>query len=107
MAFNNFPYADFQDLNLDWIIRKIHELEEKIKSIVVQASGVESVNGKTGVVVLTYSDVGAMSASTPIPTVPSNVSAFTNDANYQNATQVQNAINDALAQLPFAEGEGF
>lgn len=43
---------------------------------------VDSVNGKTGVVVLTASDVGALPDSTVIPVVPTNVSAFTNDAGY-------------------------
>lgn len=43
---------------------------------------VTSVNGEIGDVVLTASDVGALPDSTVIPTVPSNVSAFTNDAGY-------------------------
>ena len=34
-----------------------------------------------------------------IPTVPTNVSAFENDANYQNSTQVTNAINAAIEAL--------
>lgn len=74
------------------------------------SGAVESVNGKVGAVVLTASDVGAISAETDptvpawakapskptytasevgalpnttvIPTVPTNVSAFTNDAGY-------------------------
>lgn len=59
-------------------------------------SSVFSVNGKTGDVVLNYEDVGALSEDTEvfsgdyndltnkptIPTVPTNVSAFTNDAGY-------------------------
>lgn len=32
MAFNNFPYGDFQDLNLDWILRKIGELSKKVNA---------------------------------------------------------------------------
>ena len=43
---------------------------------------VASVNGKTGVVVLDASDVGALPDDTVIPTVPTNVSAFRNDAGY-------------------------
>ena len=31
-----------------------------------------------------------------IPVVPTNISSFTNDSNYQNATQVQTAINNAI-----------
>lgn len=59
-------------------------------------SSVFSVNGKIGDVVLNYEDVGALSEDTElfsgdyndltnkptIPTVPTNVSAFTNDAGY-------------------------
>lgn len=43
---------------------------------------VTSVNSKTGAVVLSASDVHALPDSTVIPTVPTNVSAFTNDAGY-------------------------
>lgn len=43
---------------------------------------VESVNGKTGVISLSASEVGALPADTVIPTVPTNVSAFTNDVGY-------------------------
>ena len=34
-----------------------------------------------------------------IPTVPTNVSSFTNDAGYQNASQVTTAINAAIAGI--------
>lgn len=43
---------------------------------------VKSVNGKTGDVVLKAEDVGALPATTKIPTVPKNVSEFNNDAGY-------------------------
>ena len=43
---------------------------------------VTSVNGKTGTVVLDAASVGALPSDTEIPTVPVNVSAFTNDAGY-------------------------
>jgi hypothetical protein len=39
----------------------------------------------------------AKAVEAKIPTVPTNVSAFTNDAEYQNATQVGTAISTALA----------
>lgn len=52
----------------------------------VQGGGaVDSVNGQIGTVVLTASDVGALPDSTVIPTVPTNVSAFQNDAGYLTA----------------------
>jgi hypothetical protein len=45
-------------------------------------SFVSSVNGKSGAVSLNATDVGALPKDTPIPTVPTNVSAFQNDAGY-------------------------
>lgn len=48
----------------------------------IPAVPVQSVNGKTGAVALDAADVGALPSSTVIPTVPTNVSAFTNDAGY-------------------------
>lgn len=47
------------------------------------------INGKTlnADVTLSYTDVGALSAETVIPTVPTNVSAFTNDAGYLTVHQ--------------------
>ena len=43
---------------------------------------VTKVNNKTGAVTLGASDVGALPDTTPIPTVPTNISAFNNDAGY-------------------------
>ena len=83
---------------------------------------VTSVNGKTGAVTLdavavgarpsswmpSASDVGALPSSTVIPTVPTKVSAFTNDAGYLtehqdisgklDADKLSEAIDEALAQ---------
>ena len=68
----------------------------------VQGGGaVDSVNGQIGTVVLTASDVGALPDSTVIPTVPTNVSAFQNDAGYLTAVPSQyvtdTELNTALA----------
>lgn len=41
-----------------------------------------SVNGKTGEVILSAADVGALPKDTPIPIIPLNVSAFVNDVGY-------------------------
>ena len=49
MSFENFPYTNFHDLNLDWIIQKVKEAyspDNPPESIVL------SVNGETGDVVL-------------------------------------------------------
>ena len=48
----------------------------------IPAVPVKSVNGKTGAVSLSASDVGALPSSTVIPTVPTKVSAFENDKGY-------------------------
>lgn len=46
-------------------------------------------------VVATSGNYEDLSNLPTIPTVPTNVSDFTNDANYQNATQVASAVNEA------------
>lgn len=45
--------------------------------------------------VATTGDYDDLTNKPTIPTVPTNVSDFTNDANYQNATQVASAVNEA------------
>lgn len=65
---SRYPYTDFNKVNLDWIMRKLKE----------QVSGlVASVNGKTGDVVLTASDVGALPTSytPPVTSVNGNTGA--------------------------------
>lgn len=58
---------------------------------------VQSVNGKTGAVSLTAEDVGALPEDTEIPTVPTNVSAFTNDAGYAKTSEIP--TDDHINQL--------
>lgn len=31
--FDNFPYTNLQELNLDWILRKIKELEDRVEAL--------------------------------------------------------------------------
>ena len=31
--FNGFPFSNFQQLNLDWIIKKLKELEERLEAL--------------------------------------------------------------------------
>lgn len=52
---------------------------------------VTSVNGKTGEVTLGAEEVGALPADTPIPTVPTDVSSFNNDAGY-----ITKSVNDLV-----------
>lgn len=86
---------------------KLGNYQEKLTSYV------SSVNGKSGTVSLTCTDVGAMPADTPIPTVPTKLSAFTNDvgyltqhqslANYATVATV-NALSTRIAALEAALG---
>ena len=55
------------------------------------ASGVSSVNGKTGDVTLNYADVGALSATTKIPT---NTSDLNNDSNYVSDSNYNHTDNN-------------
>lgn len=80
---------------------------------------VTSVNGKTGDVTLdatavgarpstwtpTASDVGALPEDTVIPTVPTNISAFTNDAGYltEHQSLADYAKTDDLGNLAFKD----
>lgn len=56
--FENFPYTDLEQLNLDWIVRQLKKMED---------STVISVNGQTGEVILYEAD------SMQLPAVDSNV----------------------------------
>lgn len=42
-----------------------------------------------------------------ISDIPTAVSELTNDSGYQTASQVQTAIDNSLAQIPYAESEVF
>lgn len=41
MAFENFPYADLHNLNLDWLLAKVKELEEKVKELEDRVTALE------------------------------------------------------------------
>lgn len=30
MAYERFPYTDFHDLNLDWVVAKVREMSDKL-----------------------------------------------------------------------------
>ena len=34
MAFNMFPYSNFHELNLDWILKEIQKSREEVKNII-------------------------------------------------------------------------
>ena len=54
---------------------------------------------------ITADDLRGYALKTDIPTVPTKVSAFTNDAGYLTETQVQQMIEDAIANIPGGENE--
>lgn len=115
-AFPKLPYSTMQQLNLDWILDRIRRFlpDNGTKGQVLTrtkdgaawvdpeaASGaVSSVNGKTGAVVLTASDVGALPSSYQAPVtsvngktgavqlaIPDSTSDLTNDSGFITAAQ--------------------
>ena len=77
--FENFPYTNFHDLNQDWIIQKI--LDAYSPDNPPPVGMVASVNGKTGIVVLTGDDI-KITAGDPdsIKTILDNLAAGKQDA---------------------------
>lgn len=105
--FNLFPYTDFNKLNLDWIsdclkslaggttgkiLKKKSDEDFDFEWAAESGSGgggsVDSVNGKTGVVVLDASDVGAYAM--PSGGIPST----------DMTSAVQTALAKAAAAIP-------
>lgn len=107
-----FPYSSMQEINLDWILTKIKNIlrfvpdDGAVGQILRRTAhgaewsdeqgggggAVSSVNGQTGAVVLTASDVGALSDTTPIPDSTSdliNDSGFVDAAGAAAAAPVQ------------------
>lgn len=60
---------------------------------------VSTVNSKSGAVVLTYADVGALPSDTVIPTIPKNVSAFENDKSYVTSTELTTKLSGKQDKL--------
>ena len=92
-------------------VRTYNALESRIEKLEngETTSGVNTVNGKAGNVVLTAADVGALPDTTVIPVVPTKVSAFTNDAGYlkqaslaayYTKTEADSAIDAAIDAIP-------
>ena len=40
MAFEQFPYTNLHDLNLDWMLKKLEELEKRIKELEAMNNGI-------------------------------------------------------------------
>lgn len=72
---------------------------------------VTSVNGKTGDVNLTATDVGALPNTTVIPAVPTDVSAFNNDAGYLTEQSIDGYatelyVDNKIAEIPTPDVSG-
>ena len=72
--FENFPYTNLHELNLDWIINELNRIKE---------SAVLSVNGQTGDVIL-YEN-----ATVQFPNVPEDVDWWGIDRDYDFPITVQ------------------
>ena len=68
------------------------------------SGSVESVNGKTGIVELTADDIGALPNTTVIPTVPENISEFSNDAGYITSEALENKQDKLTFDVEPSEG---
>ena len=77
--FENFPYTNFHDLNLDWIVEKVQEAYSPDNPPPVGM--VASVNGKTGIVILTGEDIKAAAGDPDsIKTILDNLASGKQDA---------------------------
>lgn len=114
----HFPYSSMQEINLDWILTKVKNIlrfvpdDGAVGQILRRTAhgaewsdeqgggggAVSSVNGQTGAVVLTASDVGALpdtyvapvdsvngQTGTVVLSIPSDTSDLTNTAGFVNA----------------------
>ena len=78
---------------------KLGNYQEKLTSYV------SSVNGKSGTVSLTCTDIGAMPANTFIPTVPTVISAFTNDVGYAKTSDLPTKVSQLANDQKFMTKE--
>lgn len=63
------------------------------------ASAVQASLGKADSALQNHQDLSAYAKKTEIPTVPTKVSAFTNDSEYQTAAQVNTLIDNKLGNI--------
>lgn len=103
MAFNNWPYTDFHDLNLSWLLEIVRVLDTRVQVIerIINNGGgggsaVTSVNGMTGAVVLDASDVGALPDTALVGYATQN---WVRNQGYQTANDVNSAISSATNNL--------
>ena len=106
-AFPKLPYSTMQQLNLDWILDRIRRFLPDTgtkgqvltrtkdgaawQDVSAVAGSVNSVNGKTGDVVLTASDVGALPSSYQAPVT--SVNGMTGDVVIQAGGGAVDSVN--------------
>lgn len=102
-SLENYPTKS--EVEADFIVAKAEFVEALGKKQDALEKYVESVNGYSGKVSLSASDVKALPDSTVIPTVPTNVSAFTNDADYTTRSYVSEILGGKCAAYTFGTTE--
>lgn len=100
-AFENDVGYLTEHQSLDNYPTKVEVTEELNKKQDALDKYVESVNGYSGEVTLDASDVNALPDTTVIPTVPTVVSAFTNDADYATKTYVSEVASGKCQAYTF------
>ena len=45
MAWNNYKYTDFHELNLDWVLKKLKQLEDRVQDLEDQVEAITTEEG--------------------------------------------------------------
>ena len=92
--FNNYPYTDFHELNLDWIITKMKELESDYSGLV---SGYEQIEADFRVLQAEVNNL--------LNTMEADIRAAINEYLPQAMAPYIHDLNDALAEIERMKAE--
>lgn len=94
--FNIFPYTNFHDLNLDWLLNKVKELSEKVNTAGVLPAPLEGQNGYVATVI---NGEWKASGSVPLRLTDLEGKDLVYQANFQSINQRLEEIYDGIVQL--------